>query len=134
MRYPYFHSFNSPKLQEIIASSLNRISLRLVNFKSWKNIKSLDLLHSRTDKDFDELETIIQKSDITYLRGFIQNKPYSIFRKVFPKIKEYFEVSSRYHSKINEPWGSLKDCDLIIGVAISMGLQNMAKWKVLSSC
>jgi len=120
-RYPYRKSFNCPKLQEILASSLNRISLRFLNFKFWKNIKSLDLLHNRTDKDFGELEKIIQKNDITYLRGFIQNQPYSIFKNVFFKIIKYFEVSSRYHSKINEPLLSLKDCDLIVGVAIRHG-------------
>ncbi len=121
LRYPYRKSFNSPKLQEILASSFNRISLRLFNFKFWKNIKSLDLLQNKTDKDFHEVEATIQNSDITFLRGFIHNQPYSIFRKVFPGIKKYFEVSSRYHSKINEPLEKLKDCDAIVGVAIRHG-------------
>lgn len=121
LRYPYRKSFNSPKLQEILATSVNRISLRLLNFKLWKNIKSLDLLQNKTEKDFHEVEATIQNSDIILLRGFIHNQPYSIFRKVFPKIKEYFEVSSRYHSKINEPLENLKDCDVIVGVAIRHG-------------
>ena len=121
LRYPYRKSFNSPKLQEILASSLNRISLRLLNFKFWKSIKSLDLLQNKTDKDFHELETTIQKSNITFLRGFIHNQPYSIFRKVFPKIKEYFEISSLYTPKINESMERLKDCDVIVGVAIRHG-------------
>jgi hypothetical protein len=121
LRYPYRKSFNSPKLQEILASSLNRISLRLLNFKFWKSIKSLDLLQNKTDKDFYELETTIQKSNITLLRGFIHNQPYSIFRKVFPEIKEYFEISSLYTPKINEPQANLKDCDVIVGVAIRHG-------------
>jgi hypothetical protein len=121
LRYPYAKSFNSPKLQEILASSLNRISLRLLNFKLWKNIKSLDLLQNKTEKDFHEFEATIQNSDITFLRGFIHNQPYSIFRKVFSIINEYFEVSSRFHSKINEPLEKLKDCDLIVGVAIRHG-------------
>ena len=121
LRYPYRKSFNSPKLQEILASSLNRISLRLLNFKFWKSIKSLDLLQNKTDKDLHELETTIQKSNITLLRGFIHNQPYSIFRKVFPKIKEYFEISSLYTPKINEPQANLKDCDVIVGVAIRHG-------------
>ena len=120
-RYPYRKSFNSPKLQEILASSLNRISLRLLNFKLWKNIKSLDLLQNKTEKHFRELEITIQNSCITLLRGFVHNQPYSIFRKVFPQIKEYFEVSSRYHSKINEPLEQLKDCEVIVGVAIRHG-------------
>ena len=120
-RYPYRKSFNSPKLQEILASSFNRISLRLLNFKLWKNIKSLDLLQNKTEKDFHELEATIQNSCITLLRGFIHNQPYSIFRKVFPEIKEYFEVSSLYHSKIIEPLEKLKDCDVIVGVAIRHG-------------
>jgi hypothetical protein len=93
----------------------------LLNFKLWKNIKNLDLIHNKTEKDFHEVEATIQNSDITFLRGFIHNQPYSIFRKVFAKIKEYFEVSSRYHSKIIEPMERLKDCDLIVGVAIRHG-------------
>ena len=121
LRYPYTKSFNSPKLQEILAASLNRISLRLLNFKLWKNIKNLDLVHNKTEKDFHEVEATIQNSDITFLRGFIHNQPYSIFRKVFPQIKEYFEVSSRYHFKIIEPLENLKDNDVIIGVAIRHG-------------
>jgi hypothetical protein len=121
IRYPYRKSFNSPKLQKIIASSFNRISLRLFKFKFWKNIKFLDLLQINTGKNFNELESTIQKNDFTFLRGFIHNQPYSIFRKIFPKIKEYLEVSSRYHSKINEPLDNLKDCDVIIGVAIRHG-------------
>ena len=121
LRYPYAKSFNSPKLLEILASSLNRISLRLLNFKLWKKIPSLDLLQNKTEKDFHEVEATIQNSDITFLRGFVHNQPYSIFRKVFPEIKEYFEVSSRYHSKIIEPMERLKDCDLIVGVAIRHG-------------
>ena len=127
LRYPYAKSLNSPKLLEILASSLNRISLRLLNFKLWKKIKSLDLLQNKTEKDFHELEATIQNSDITFLRGFVHNQPYSIFRKVFPKIKEYFEVSSRYHSKINDPLEKLKDCDLIVGVAIRHG--DYKTWK-----
>ena len=75
LRYPYRKSFNSPKFQEILASSLNRISLKLLNFKFWENIKSLDLLQIKTDKDFHELETAIRKKDITFLRGFIHNQP-----------------------------------------------------------
>jgi hypothetical protein len=86
-----------------------------------KNINSLDLLKNKTDKDFHELETTIQKSNITFLRGFIHNQPYSIFRKVFPKIKEYFEISSLYTPKINEPQENLQDCDVIVGVAIRHG-------------
>jgi hypothetical protein len=121
LRYPYRKSFNSSKLQEILASSLNRISLRLLNFKLWKNIKSLNLLQNKTERDFHEVEASILNSDITFLRGFIHNQTYSIFRKVFPKLKEYFEVSSRYHSKINEPLENLKDCDIIVGVAIRHG-------------
>ena len=121
LRYPYTKSFNSPKLQEILASSLNRISLRLLNFKLWKKTQSLDLLQNKTEKDFHQVEATIQNSDITFLRGFVHNQPYSIFRKFFPKIKEYFEVSSRYHSKIIEPMERLKDCDVIIGVAIRHG-------------
>ena len=121
LRYPYTKSFNSTKLQEILAASLNRISLRLLNFKCWKNIKSLDLLQSKTEKDFHKVQATIQNSDITFLRGFIHNQPYSIFRKVYPRIKKYFEVSSRYLSKINEPLEKLKDCDLIAGVAIRHG-------------
>ena len=121
LRYPYRKSFNPPKLQEILASSLNRISLRLLNFKFWKSIKSLDLLQNKTDKDFYELETTIQNSNIIFLRGFVHNQPYSIFRKVFPKIKEYFEVSSRYTSKINQPLESLKEYDILVGVAIRHG-------------
>ena len=121
LRYPYTKSFNSPKLQEILAASLNRISLRLLNFKLWKNIKSLDLLQNKTEKDIHEVEATIQNSDITFLRGFVHNQPYSIFRKVFPKVNEYFEVSSRFHSKINEPREKLSDCDLIVGVAIRHG-------------
>ena len=121
LRYPYRKSFNCPKLQEILSSSLNRISLRLLNFKFWKKIKSLDLLQNKTEKDFHQVEATIQSSDITFLRGFVHNQPYSIFREVFPEIKEYFEVSSRYHSKIIEPLERLKDCDLIVGVAIRHG-------------
>jgi hypothetical protein len=120
-RYPYRKSFNSPKLQEILASSLNRISLRLLIFKFWKNIKSLDLLQINTGKNFNELESTIQKNDITFLRGFIHNQTYSIFRDVFSKIKEFFDVSSRYHSKIIEPLEKLKDCEVIVGVAIRHG-------------
>ena len=121
LRYPYRKSFNCPKLQEILSSSLRRISLRLLNFKFWKKIKSLDLLQNKTEKDFHEIEPTIRSSDITFLRGFIHNQPYSIFRKVFPEIKEYFEVASRYHSKINEPFLSLKDFDGIVGVAMRHG-------------
>jgi len=121
LRYPYRKSFNSSKLQEILASSLNRISLRLLNLEFWKNIKSLDLLNIKTNRDFKALETTIQKNDITFLRGFIHNKPYSIFRNVYSKIENYFEVSSLYTSKINEPLESLKECDLIVGVAIRHG-------------
>ena len=133
LRYPYRKSFNSPKLQEILATSVNRISLRLLNFKLWKNIKSLDLLQNKTEKDFHEVEATIQNSDIILLRGFIHNQPYSIFRKVFPKIKEYFEVSSRYHSKINEPLENLKRLRCNRGSSHkAWGLQNLAKWKILS--
>ena len=121
MRYPYAKSFNSPKLLEILASSLNRISLRLLNFKLWKKIQSLDLLQNKTEKDFHEVEATIQNSDITFLRGFVHNQPYSIFRKVFPEIKEYFEVSSRYTSEINKPLESLKEYDILVGVAIRHG-------------
>lgn len=121
LRYPYRKSLISSKLQEILASSLNRISLRLLNFKFWKNMKSLDLLQNKTEKDFHEVEATIQSSEITFLRGFVHNQSYSIFRKVFPEIKEFFEVSSRYHSKIIEPLERLKDCDLIVGVAIRHG-------------
>ena len=39
----------------------------------------------------------------------------------YNEIKEYFEVSSRYNSKINDPLDNLKDCDVIIGVAIRHG-------------
>jgi len=120
-RYPYSKSFNSPKLQEILASSFNRISLRLLNFQYCKKIKSLDLLQNKTDQDFHELETSIQKNDITFLRGFIHHQPYSIFRKVFPIIKEYFEVLSIYAPKINKPLENLNDCDVIVGVAIRHG-------------
>lgn len=121
LRYPCRKCLISSKLQEVLASSINRISLRLLNFKLWKNIKSLDLLQNKTERGFHELETTIQNSNITLLRGFIHNQPYSIFRKVFLKIKEYFEVSSRYHYKINEPLEKLKDYDLIVGVAIRHG-------------
>ena len=121
LRYPYRKSFNSPKLQEILASSLNRISLRILNRQFFKKIKSLNLLQHKTDKDFHELETNIKKNDITFLRGFIHNQTYSIFRDVFSKIKEYFEVSSHYTSKINEPLKRLEECDVIIGVAIRHG-------------
>jgi hypothetical protein len=79
------------------------------------------LLQNKTERDFHEVEATIQNSDITFLRGFIHNQPYSIFRKVFPKIKEYFEVSSRYNSKINDSLDNLKDCDVIVGVAIRHG-------------
>ena len=120
-RYPYCHSFNSPKMQATLASSFNRISLRLLNLKFLKNIKSLDLLQLKSNKDFHELESTIQKKDITFLRGFIHDQPYSIFRKFFTKIKAYFEVSSIYTPKINEPLENLKDNDVIIGVAIRHG-------------
>jgi len=121
LRYPYRKSVNCTKVQEILASSLNRISLRFLKSKFLKNINSLNLLQNKTDKDFHELETSIQKNDITFLRGFIHNQPYSIFRNVFSKIKEYFEVSSRYTSDINEPLESLKEYDILVGVAIRHG-------------
>ena len=121
LRYPYTKSFNSPKIQEILAASLNRISLRLLNFKLWKNIKSLDLLQNNAERNFHEVEATIQISDITLLRGFVHNQPYSIFRKVFIKVKDYFEASPIYSPKINEPLEHLKDCDLIVGVAIRHG-------------
>ena len=104
-----------------LASSFNRISLRLLNLKFLKNIKSLDLLQLKSNKDFHELESTIQKKDINFLRGFIHDQPYSIFRKFFTKIKAYFEVSSIYTPKINEPLENLKDNDVIIGVAIRHG-------------
>ena len=121
LRYPYRKSVNCTKVQEILASSLNRISLRFLKSKFLKNINSLNLLQNKTDKDFHELETSIQKNDITFLRGFIHNQPYSIFRNVFSKIKEYFEVSLRYTSDINEPLESLKEYDILVGVAIRHG-------------
>jgi hypothetical protein len=121
LRYPYRKSVNCTKVQEILASSLNRISLRFLKSKFLRNINSLNLLQNKTDKDFHELETSIQKNDITFLRGFILNQPYSIFRNVFSKIKEYFEVSSIYTSSINEPLESLKEYDILVGVAIRHG-------------
>ena len=121
LRYPYRKSFNSPKLQKILASSLNRISLRILNRQFFQKIKSLNLLQHKTNKDFHELETNIQKNDITLLRGFIHNQTYSIFRDVFSKIKEYFDIVSHHTSKINEPMEQLNDCEVIVGVAIRHG-------------
>ena len=93
----------------------------MLNFKLWKKIKSLDLLQHKASKDFHELETNIQKNDITLLRGFIHNQTYSIFRGVFSKIKEYFDIISHHTTKIHEPMEHLNDCDVIVGVAIRHG-------------
>ena len=121
LRYPYKKSVKSRRIQEILASSLNRISLRFLKLKFLKNIKSLDLLQVKKDKDLYELENCLQKHGITLLRGFVHNQPYSIFRNVFSKIIKYLEVSSLYAPKINEPLENLKDCDVIVGVAIRHG-------------
>ena len=121
LRYPHRKSLKSKSIQLILATSLNRISLRLLKNNCFKEIKSLDLLNIKTDRDFKALESSIQKNDITFLRGFILNQPYSIFRNVFSKIKEYFEVSSIYTSSINEPLESLKEYDILVGVAIRHG-------------
>lgn len=121
LRYPFKKSFKLYKLQEILASSMNRISLRFLRLKSLKNIKSLDLLNINTKHEFRELESQIQKNNITFLRGFIHNQHYSIFRSIFCKIKDYFEIYSCYENDIMEPIDHLKDCDIIVGVAIRHG-------------
>lgn len=121
LRYPYKKSLKFHNLQKILASSLNRISLRFLRLKSFKNYKSLDLLQVKSNHDFCELESQIQKTNIIFLRGFIHDQPYSIFRNIFFKIKEYFEIHSCYKSGINEPLEHLKDCDILVGVAIRHG-------------
>lgn len=121
LRYPYRKSFNCPKVQEILASSLNRISLRLLKRVIFKKIKSFDLLNLKTDEDYVALESKIQNSDITFVRGFIHKQPYSIFRNIFLEIIGYFQISKYYESKVMEPIESLKGCDMIVGVAIRHG-------------
>jgi hypothetical protein len=121
LRYPHKKSFSSIKLQQILASSLNRISLRLLKRVIFKKIKSFDLLNLKTDEDYVVLESKIQNSDITFVRGFIHKQPYSIFRNIFSEIKGYFQISKYYESKVMEPIESLKGCDMIVGVAIRHG-------------
>ena len=121
LRYPHKKSFNSLKLQQILASSLNRISLRLLKREFFKRIKTLDFLKVKTHDDYDALELNIQKNNIIYVRGFIHNVPYSIFKNIFLKIKDYFQISKCYEPKVMEPIENLKGCDMIVGVVIRHG-------------
>ena len=104
-----------------MATSLNRISLRLLNTNYLEKIKSLDLLKIETKKDFKELETTISKNDITLVRGFVHEQKYSIFRDIFLKIKRYLSILDGNNILVQEPFQKLKNCDLIVGIAIRHG-------------
>jgi hypothetical protein len=100
---------------------MNRISLRLIRFKSFLDVESIDLLNIKTQSDFNSLEDQIKGNSLTFLRGFIHNQPYSIFRRYLPKIRNYFEIDKSYESQVLAPFKHLKNCDIIIGVAIRHG-------------
>lgn len=121
LRYPASKSFHAKKLQKKLAFSMHRISLRLHRLKLTHGIQSIDLLCIKSESDFTDLQCRIKRKNITFIRGFIHNQPYSIFRGYFSKIQSYFEIDQDYDAEIIEPIKYLKDCDLIIGVAIRHG-------------
>ncbi|MBT3666269.1 MAG: hypothetical protein HN548_02230 [Opitutae bacterium] len=121
LRYPASKSFHAKNLQLQLAACMHRISLRLLKLKEAQGIQSIDLLEIKSESDFASLEAKIERNGLTFLRGFIHNKPYSIFRNHLPKIREYFEIAKSYDAQVMEPIEHLKCCDLIIGVAIRHG-------------
>lgn len=121
LRNPPSKTIHKNKLQLQLAACINRISLRLLKFKLAKDIQSINLLDIKSQSDFTSLENKIKQNKITFVRGFIHNQPYSIFRDHLAKIREFFEPDKIYEAQILEPLKHLKSCDLIIGVAIRHG-------------
>ena len=121
LRYPISKSFYNKNLQLQLVACINRISLRLLRFKLIKGFQSIDLLEIKSETDFISLENKIQQNQLTFLRGFIHNQPYSIFRDHLAKIRSFFKITKNFQPEVVEPFNRLKNCDLIIGVAIRHG-------------
>ena len=114
-------------LKRFLSDSIDRISLRLINFQKIINSFGIDLIEIKPDSKCCDIERRILKTKILFLRDFIHEVPYSYFGGSFNDISTYLSPASCYQNSIDQPIHYLSACDIKIGVIIRHG--DYRKWK-----